>query len=104
MEFGVLGEKGMESKQSVKEFFKPLRETTKKKVPPLVAGPLRGGEGGKGRATKEKRTFFKTFFSILLPFKNKNYFTLDNLSKYGHIMLKFVGRYFYLVVTIFSQK
>ena len=34
----------------------------KKKVPPLVAGPLRGGEGGKGRATKEKRTFFKLFF------------------------------------------
>ena len=38
----------------------------KKKVPPLVAGPLRGGEGGKGRATKEKRTFFKNFFFILL--------------------------------------
>ena len=32
----------------------------------------------------------------MLPFKNKNYFTLDNLSKYGHITLKFVGRYFYL--------
>ena len=76
----------------------------KKKVPPLVAGPLRGGEGDKGRATKEKRTFFKTFFFILLPFKDKNYFTLDNLSKYGHITLKFVGRYFYLVVTIFSKK
>ena len=43
------------------------------------------------------------FFFILLPFKNKNYFTLDNLSKYGCIMLKFVGRYFYLVVTIFSK-
>ena len=53
---------------------------------------------------KEKITFFKTFFKILLPFKNKNYFTLVNLSKYGHIKLKFVGRYFYLVVTIFSQK
>ena len=34
-----------------------LREAAKKKVPPLVAGPLRGG-WGKGRATKEKRTFF----------------------------------------------
>ena len=56
-----------------------------------------------GRATKEKRTFFKTFFFILLPFKNKNYFTLDNLSKYGHITLKFVGRYFHLAVTIFSK-
>ena len=43
-------------------------------------------------------------FFILLPFKNRNYFTLDNLSKYGHITLKFVGRYFYLVVTIFSKK
>ena len=68
-----------------------------------MAGPLRGG-GGKGWANKEKRTFFETFFFILLPFKNKNYFTLYNLSKYGHITLKFVGRYFYLVVTIFSKK
>ena len=25
-------------------------------------------------------------------------------SKYGHITLKFVGRYFYWVVTIFSKK
>ena len=40
----------------------PVREAAKKKVPPLVAGPLRGGEGGKGRATKEKRTFFFNFF------------------------------------------
>ena len=32
--------------------------------------------------------------------KNKNYFTLGNLSKYGHITLKFVGRYFILVVTM----
>ena len=69
-----------------------------------MAGPLRGGGGGgKGRATKEKITFVKTFFFILLPFKNKNYFTLDNLSKYVHITLKFVGGYFYLVVTIFSK-
>ena len=55
-----------------------------KKVHPLVAGPLRGG-GGKGRAIKEKKNFFWNFFFILLPFKN----TLDNLSKYGHITLKF---------------
>ena len=27
---------------------------------------------------------------MLLAFKNKNYFTLDSLSKYGHIMLKFL--------------
>ena len=60
------------------------------KNPPLMAGPL--------------RNFFWNFFFILLPFKNKNYFTLDNISKYGHITLKFVGRYFDLVVTIFSKK
>ena len=59
----------------------------------------RWGEGGKVRAIKEKRFFF-----ILLQFKNKNYLTLDNLSKYGHITLKFVGSYVYLVVTIFSKK
>ena len=29
--------------------------------------------------------------------------TLDNLLKYGNITLEFVGRYFYLVVTIFSK-
>ena len=76
----------------------PLLRETQKKVHPLVAGPLRGG-GGKGRAIKEKINFFKFFFN-LLPFKNGNYFTLDNLSKYGHITLNFVGRCFYLVVTI----
>ena len=59
---------------------------------------------GKGQAIKEKKNFFWNFFFIFLPLKNKNYFTLDNLSKYGHITLKFVGRYFYLVVTIFSKK
>ena len=39
----------------------------------------------------------------MLPFKNKNYFTLDILSKYGHITLKIVGRYFYWVVTLFPK-
>ena len=29
--------------------------------------------------------------------------SLDNLSKYGNITLKFAGRYFYLLVTIFSK-
>ena len=33
----------------------------------------------------------------------KKLFSLDNLSKYGQITLKFVGRYFYWVVTIFSK-
>ena len=27
----------------------------------------------------------------------------DNFSKYGHITIKFVGKYFYWVVTIFSK-
>ena len=64
----------------------------------------RGGGGGKGRAIKEKITFLKLFFYNLLPFINKTYFTLDNISKYGHITLKFVGRYFIWVVTIFFKK
>ena len=38
-----------------------------------------------GRAIKEKITFLTLLYkNILLPFKNKKYFTLDNLSKYGH--------------------
>ena len=64
--------------------------------------PLRGGGRVKGRPLL-KKLFFGTFFCILLPFKNKNYFTLDNLSKYGHFTLKFVGSYFYWVVTISSK-
>ena len=59
-----------------------------------MAGPLRGGRG-KGPAIKEKLFFL---LRILLPFTNKHYFTLNDLSKYGHITLKFVGRYFYWVV------
>ena len=61
---------------------------------------LKGG-GDKGLAIKKKYTFL-TFF-LLLPFKNK-YFTLDNLSTYEHITLKYVGRYFYWFVTILSKK
>ena len=69
----------------------------------LMAGPLRGrGGGGKGRPLR-KKTFFGTFLKILLPFKDKNYFNLDNFSKYRHT-LKFVTRNVYLVVTIFSKK
>ena len=41
---------------------------------------------------------------MFLPFKNQNYLTLDNLSKYEHITLKFVGRYLYWVAKIFSKK
>ena len=67
-------------------------------------GERGGGGGGKGPAIKEKRLFFFTLKKILLPCKNKNYFTFDNLSKYGHIMLKFVGRYFIWLVTIFCKK
>ena len=96
----MLGRNGLAIKK-ITFFVASLREDAKKKVPPLVAGPLRGGV--KAGPLRKKELFFKPFF-ILLPFKNKNYFTLDNLSKYGHITLTFVGRYFYLVVTIFSKK
>ena len=47
-----------------------LREAAKK-VPPLVAGPLRGGGGGKGWAIKEKRTFFETFLLFCCHLKIK---------------------------------
>ena len=68
---------------------------------PLKARPLRGG--GKGRDIKEKITFLKTFFFILLPFKNKIYFTFDNLSKYGHITLKFVNGIFTWLLQYFPK-
>ena len=44
----------------------------------LMAVPFTGGEGGKGLAIKSNITFFYVFFFILLPFKNIDYFTLDN--------------------------
>ena len=58
-----------------------------KKVPPLMARPLRGGWVKAGPIRKNFCCHLK-----------KKYFTLDNLSKYEYITLKFVGRYFYLVV------
>ena len=73
-------------------------EEAAKRNPSLIARPLRGGG-----ALRKKNFFLKLFCFVLMPFKNKNYFTLDNLSKYGHIILKCVGRYFYLVVTIFPR-
>ena len=53
-----------------------------------MTGPLKRGGGDKGPAMKEKQT---TLLKILLPLKNKSYFTFDNLSKYGHITLKFAA-------------
>ena len=64
-----------------------LREATKKKSSTNGRAIKKKGGGGKGRAIKEKRTFFNFLF-ILLPFKDKNYFTLDNLSKFGHLNVK----------------
>ena len=61
---------------------------------------IRGGVVGKGPAIKEPRNFF---FKCCCHLKIKIIFTLDNLSKYGHIMLKVVGRYFIWVVTIFPK-
>ena len=67
-----------------------------------MAGPLWWRGEGKGLASKEK----KNFILVLLPFKNNNYFSqyVDNLSKYVHITLKLVGRYFYWAFKIFSNK
>ena len=62
-----------------------------------MAVPLRGG-GVKGLFA------IKNFFFIFLLFENKIYFTLDNLSTYGHITLKFVGWYYNWFVTIFATK
>ena len=70
----------------IKDLGKP-----QKKVHPLVAGPLRGGV--KAGPLRKKELFLRLFFYFVAIY-NKNYFTLDNLSKYGHITLKFVGRYF----------
>ena len=39
----------------------------------------------------------------MLPFKDKKYFTLDTY-RHMDITLKFVGRYLYRFVTIFSKK
>ena len=55
---------------------------------------------GKGPAIKEIRNFF---FKCCCHLKIKIIFTLDNLSKYGHITLKGVGRHFIWVVTIFPK-
>ena len=38
-----------------------------------------------------------------MPFKNNNYFTLNNLSKYGQITLKFVGRFFTWLLQYFPK-
>ena len=54
--------------------------------PPPPARPLRGGGGVKAGPLRIKEL------------------DLDILSKYGHIMLKIVGMYFYMVVTLFSKK
>ena len=64
---------------------------------------LNGGdikrEGGKGLAIKKTEHFF-----ILLPFKNKKYFTFDNLSTYGHIiMLSFSVGIFLVCYNIFQK-
>ena len=47
-------------------------------------------EGGVKASPSRNKELFKTFIHFV-AFKNKNYFTFDNLSKYGHITVKFVG-------------
>ena len=81
-----------------------MSKVSRKKSSSTYDQAIKRGEGVEVKAgpLRKKELFLKLFF-CLLPFENKNYFTLDNLSKYGHITLKFVGRYFYLVVKIFSK-
>ena len=77
-----------------------LREATKKLIF-LMAVPLRGG-GGKSLAIKKKNNF-KIFFLFCSHLKQKNILLQTNFSTYGHIKLKFVSRYFYQFVTVFSK-
>ena len=51
-------------------FLHVIPKGSRKKNPPLIAGPLRGG-GGKGRAIKETRTFSETFFLFCRHLKIK---------------------------------
>ena len=45
-----------------------------------MARPLRGGGGLKGQPLRKKELLFEFFF-ILLPFKIKNYLTLNNFNQ-----------------------
>ena len=45
----------------------------------------------------DQKRGFLLFFFYLLPFKNNTYFTVVNLSSYGHITLKFFQQVFSLV-------
>ena len=60
-----------------------VREATKKIF--SQTGPIKRWGGG-----MDLLIGTKIFFFISFPFKSKKYFTLDNLSTYGHITLKFV--------------
>ena len=55
-----------------------------------MAGPIRGGGVVKGWPSRKKELILELEKNCHL--KIKSYFTLYNLSKYGHITLKFVGR------------
>ena len=50
-------------------FLLAISKESRKKCFLLMAGPLRGGEGVKARAIKEKITFFGTFFSNVPKFQ-----------------------------------
>ena len=74
-----------------------LREAAKK-------GYIFNGRAIKGWGGVKALSLFKLFFFIfyyVAIFKNINYLTF---KKYGHITLKFVGRYIYWVVTFFFSK
>ena len=70
--------------------YESVRKTAKKSYF-LNDRAIKRGEGVKGGPLRKKKNYFFNFFKNFVAI-------LINLSKYGHIMLKFIGRYFYLVV------
>ena len=50
----------------------------------LLAGPLRGGGVVKGRPLRKKELFSELFLKFCCHLKINFFFTLDDLSEYGH--------------------
>ena len=90
-QYAIIIKKSIFYYQQYMEYVKESRKKSSSFNGPAIT---RGMEGCKGPVIKKK----KNLFEIFLPLKIKKYFTLDNLSKYGHITLKFVDRYIIWVV------
>ena len=89
-------------------FFQQINKEVPKKLFFLNGKPMQTPPPLNGTAIKNK-TFFAASANkkksstnsqaINVDIKKEKLFYFRQLSKYGHITLKFVGRYFYLVVT-----